>query len=390
MTIPFIYNLRNLRVRTLSTALTFFVVAVVVFVLSVLLSFAAGIRESLAATGSDRVIVVLARGATAESTSIILHEEADRLVQTAGAARDASGSPVISREICVQTSIPRRGTEAAMANVAVRGVDDVAFDVHRTVRIVEGRRPLSGTLEVVVGIAAQQSFANLTVGADIQLGRLENRRFVIVGVFDARGGAQESEIWAPRTIIADAYKRSQFSSVFIPLADGASASQAIEYIEGPAVGLEAKTEAEYYKELSKKTSEIVGLATFLVGIMAIGAIFAVANTMYAAVDGRRREIAMLRILGFGRAAIMLSFAIESLLICIPACLAGLAGSMLLSGTRQDYLSDETWTVLAYELRVTPEIFIGALALAMFVGVAGALAPAVRAARTRVIDALRRA
>ena len=51
MALPLYYNWRNLLARKLSTALTFVVVAVVVFVLALLLSFAAGIRASLVATG---------------------------------------------------------------------------------------------------------------------------------------------------------------------------------------------------------------------------------------------------------------------------------------------------------------------------------------------------
>jgi ABC-type antimicrobial peptide transport system permease subunit len=111
--------------------------------------------------------------------------------------------------------------------------------------------------------------------------------------------------------------------------------------------------------------------------------------MYAAVDGRRREIAMLRTIGFSRGAIMTAFVIESLLICVTACLCGLGASLLVNGARQDFLSDATWTVLAYELRITPSIFLSALAMSALVGVGGAMAPAVRAARTQVIEALRK-
>lgn len=69
------YNWRNLLARPLSTVLTLIVVAAMVFVLSILLAFAAGIRASLVATGSVRNLVVLKPGATAESTSIIRTEE---------------------------------------------------------------------------------------------------------------------------------------------------------------------------------------------------------------------------------------------------------------------------------------------------------------------------
>src|SRR5262245_59833819 len=99
MALPLRYNIRNLFVRKLSTLLTFTVVAVVIAVLAVLLSFAAGIRASLKASGWPENIIVLKPGATAESTSIIQLFEAPRVVQTPGVARNAKGELLISQEI---------------------------------------------------------------------------------------------------------------------------------------------------------------------------------------------------------------------------------------------------------------------------------------------------
>jgi ABC-type lipoprotein release transport system permease subunit len=390
MPLPLYYNWRNLLRRRLSTALTFVVVAVVVFVLSALLAFAAGISASLAASGSSRNILVLKPGATAESTSLLLHQEVARLHQTPGLAREADGAPLLSQELCIQTSIPRRGPNGTLANVAVRGVDEVALKVHSEVRWVEGRMFRAGAMEIVVGKAARDRYANLELGGAVELGRLTNRSLTVVGVFDAAGGALESEIWGPRTLLVDIYAANFSSSVALRLAETADPEEAIKYITGPAVELEARRETDYYKDLSTKTREIVVLAVVLVGIMGVGAAFAVANTMFAAVDGRRREIAMLRTIGFGRGAILAAFLIESLLVSTFACALGLGGSLFLNGSRQDFLSDTTWTVLAYELRVTPAIAASALGVALLVGLIGAAAPAFRASRIRVIEALRKA
>ena len=87
---------------------------------------------------------------------------------------------------------------------------------------------------------------------------------------------------------------------------------------------------------------------------------------------------------------MLSFVIESLMITTAACAAGLGASFFINGSRKDFLSDTTWTVLAYELRITPGILVAAFGLATLVGVGGALAPALKASHMRVIEALRKA
>lgn len=390
MALPLSYNWRNLFVRKLSTGLTFALVSVIVAVLAILLSFAEGIRASLRASGSPRNILVMKTGATAESTSIINPDEVGRLVQAPGIGRSASGELLISPELCVQTSIPRRGPAGNPANVAIRGVDLAALDIHREVRLLEGRMFDPGRLEVIVGRDARDRYAGLELGGKVQMGRVGNREYEVVGIFEAGDGALESEIWAPRTALADAYARRFVSSVVLRLADGADAGPTLAYIRSPAVNLRPKRETEYYEDLSSKTAEIVALTTILISLMAIGAVFAVANTMYAAVDGRRREIAMLRTIGFSRGSIITAFLIESLAVCLLACLCGLAASLSFNGSRQDFLSDATWTVLAYELKLTPAICLAALGLATFVGIVGGLAPALRASRTRIIEALRKA
>lgn len=389
MALPLYYNWRNLLVRKLSTVLTFTLVAVVVAVLAVLLSFAEGIRASLRVSGRSTNVMVMKTGATAESTSIINEEEASRVMQAPGVERNAGGQTLVSRELCVQTTLSR-GDGRGIANVAVRGVDPVAFDVHREVRIVDGRRFSGGELEVIVGRAAKQRYAGLSIGSSLALGRTADRVYRVVGVFEAAGGALESEIWALRTALSDSYIRRMVSSAVLRTASAADAQRAIEYIRGPAVRLQAKLETEYYKDLSSKTRDIVILTTALIGLMAIGAVFAVANTLYASVDNRKREIAMLRTIGFQRGAIMLAFVVESLLVCTTACMAGLGASLLVHGSKQDFLSDTTWTVLAYELQITPRILATAIGLSVAVGVIGAVAPALRASRIRVTEALRKA
>jgi putative ABC transport system permease protein len=395
MALPLSYNWRNLTARRFSTGLTFVVVGIVVFVLAILLSFAAGIKRSLVVSGSRQNVIVLKPGCTSESTSILRPEEARQLIQVPGVARAAEndcnvpvGTPLVSDEISIQASLTR-AADGSVANVAVRGVDSEAFLVHPDVRLARGCLFQPGAREAIVGEAAWQRFAGLELGDEIRLGRRGNHVYRIVGIFRAGGGALESEIWAPRTRVEDSYFRPYLSSVCLRLADPADAPRAVAYINGPTVGLEGRTETAYYDELARKTRDIVALTVTLVTIMACGAVFAVANTMYGAVDNRRREIAMLRTLGFGRGAIVLAFVLEALFVCAAACACGLGASLLFNGSRQDFLSDATWTVLAYELRITPDIVAAALGLALLVGTVGAAGPALRAARTNILQAVRK-
>ena len=103
-------------------------------------------------------------------------------------------------------------------------------------------------------------------------------------MFEAGGGALESEVWAPLTLLADSYERRFSSSALLRISDPKQADQAISYINGPAVNLEGKTETAYYKDLAAKTREIVILTTVLIAIMGIGAVFAVAMVSIQAAE----------------------------------------------------------------------------------------------------------
>ena len=58
------------------------------------------------------------------------------------------------------------------------------------------------------------------------------------------------------------------------------------------------------------------LGFFVCIIMAIGSAFAAMNTMYAAVARRAKEVGTLRVLGFTKGSILLSFFMESLLLSL--------------------------------------------------------------------------
>lgn len=390
MALPLIYNLRNLAVRKLSSALTLTVVAVVVLVLAVLLAYVAGIKATLRAAGWPQNVLLLRPGATAESTSIIPTDDAARVVQAPGIALGRSGEPLISNEVCVQAMFERVGETGHPANVAVRGVDDVSFQVHPEIQIREGRAFRQGAMECIVGKTARDHFAGLGVGRDVVMGRSENRTFQVVGVFESGGSSLESEVLAPRTMVMDAFNRHFISSIVVRLTDAGRVPEAVQYIRGPAVDLDARPETKYYADLAAKTVEIIQLTNILVAIMAIGAAFAVANTMYAAVDGRRREIAMLETIGFSKRAIITAFLTEAVLLCLMGAAIGLGIAFLFNGYREDFLSDMTWTVHAFEMRFTPSVVAISLSVAVAVGLLGALAPALKASRIRLIDALRKA
>jgi putative ABC transport system permease protein len=201
----------------------------------------------------------------------------------------------------------------------------------------------------------------------------------------------ESEIWGYLPSLMNAYNRTMYSSASLLLMDGTDPEKLIEKIKGPAIQLEAQTEGQYWRQQSRNVNTYLLIMRLLVAVMSIAAVFSIANTMFAMVAGRTPEIAMLRTMGYSGRHILTGFVLEAVLLSLTGgvigCLACL-GWLWVVGNTKDMFGATTFTTLAFEIHLTPDTIILALASVTGVGVAGALIPAIRAAGVEVIGALR--
>ena len=392
MALPFSYHWRNLFVRKTTTVLTVLVVAAVVGVLTWIMGLAAALHASLAMASEESKLIVIKRGATAEGNSAIPVDEYNNLSQLTDVAREPrTDEPLLSPEMVVQVSRPRlRDRGKTWGNLALRGVTETAFKVHRNVKPL-GRVFSTGAPEVIVGLSAAQQFAGLGIGDTIDLGSGNNRTYTVVGHFSADGGPAESELWGYLPSLMNAYNRTMYSSAALRLREGADAKRVIQQIEGPAIQLSGQTEAQYWQAQSSTIRTYLGIAYILVGAMSLAAVFSIANTMFSTVAGRTREVAMLRTIGFSGRQIVSGFILESVFLSLlggvlgcMACIAWLA----VIGNTKDMFGASTFTTLAFEIHVTGFTVAAALVNVTLVGVIGSLVPAVRAARVGVVSALR--
>ena len=118
-------------------------------------------------------------------------------------------------------------------------------------------------------------------------------------------------------------------------------------------------------------------------MVALGAVFGGMNTMYSAVAGRRREIGVLRALGYRPRAVLLAFLLESLLISVCGGIIG-----ILLACAMSLLPMELPYTAVSHFGIGGRPVVGALVIAVCVGVVGGCLPAFRAARLKVVDALR--
>ena len=386
MAIPLRYNLRSLVVRWRSTIATALGIALVVAVFVMVMALAQGLAATYISTGDPRNLLVLRKGSTAESSSQITRDEVRQIRYLAGIARDAAGEPIASPEIQVLVQMDRVA-QAGTAQVLMRGLGPVGIELRPHVQIRAGRLFRPGLNECIVSQRIAQRFGHCQIGDRFAGGKAN---WTVVGIFDAAKSAYESEIWVDADEARAAFNRSFYGSILLrPVADAAAIAALTNRIESNRdLSVRVLPETEYYKEQTNTGAPIQFLGRFLAVVMSIGAVFSAMNTMYAAVGARSREIGTLRVLGFKRRAIYVSFLLESVLLALLGGVLGCALALPLNGLTTGTLSWNTFTEVAFEFQITGKLLAKGLAFAIVMGILGGLLPARLAARKPVLDALR--
>jgi putative ABC transport system permease protein len=185
------------------------------------------------------------------------------------------------------------------------------------------------------------------------------------------------------------FDRDNYSSLLIRPKDAASAKSLTTRIDiDKRLSLRAEPEVEYYSKQTMTATPIKILASILGAAMSVGAVFAAMNTMYASVASRTREIGTLRVLGFGRGAVLLSFLFEGAIVSAIGGILGCLMAIPMNGYSTGTIDFQSFAETVFEFRVTPGLMAQGVAFAVTLGVLGSLLPAYRASRLPVISALK--
>ncbi len=384
--VPLSYTLRNLWTRKLTTLLTAGGMALVVFVFAAVQMLDTGLRQTLVATGQPDNIHVTRRAAGAEISSVIDRVQASIVESQPEIALGDDGQRLVSKEAVVLITLPKRGTGFA-TNVTTRGVGAAAYALRPQLRIIEGRMFRQGVSEVIVGSSIAERFEGAAPGSMLRFG---GREWLVVGVFEAKGSAYDSEVWADADQLQRAFRRNAWSVVVARITDPAVLPQLKARLEGdPRLTLDVKAEREFFEDQSKALSNFISyLGLTLSVIFSVGAMIGAMITMYATVANRTGEIGTLRALGFRRRSILLTFLAESLMLGVFGGIAGLMLASLMQFVHISTLNWQSFSELAFTFTLTPRIIIISMAFAVLMGVAGGFLPAVRASRLNIVDALR--
>ncbi len=387
MIIPLRYNLRSLFVRRATTAATAIGIALVVFVLSSALMLSEGVRRTLGSAGKADVAIVLRKGSSAELESGVEDPQV-ALVKAMPGVRRAGAEPAGSGEVVVVIALEKLGA-SGVTNVGVRGVLEAAFTLRPDVRVVAGRRAAPGADEAMVGIRLRGRMKGLDLGQSFELKK--NRPVQVVGVFDDGGSAHESEVWVDREVLRSSFGREgSVSSVRVRLDSPASFEAFRANVEqDKRLGLMAQRETAYYEKQSEGTSLFISVLGSLVAFFfSLGAMIGAMNTMYASIANRQREIGTMRALGFSRTSILFCFLVEAVLLSLAGGALGAVLSLAMGSVRFSMINFASFSEVVFRFEPTPQILAVSLVVSMAMGVLGGFLPAVRAARTSPLAAMR--
>lgn len=383
--VPLKYNLRSLRARKVGSLMTIFGTGMVVWASIFAFGLYGGLENTFGESVSPLDIIVLRQGSTAETASGVSEASGRQILAFDGIATDKEGSPLAAPELVVVCYMPRRDG-SGNTNVTVRGVVPVSRELRNDFKIVKGNDFRPGVREAIVSQALADRFANLKMGEEFLV---QDKPFKVVGYFEAGGGAAESEIWTDQKVLGQVTDRTGgTSSVQLRAVSKDAQQKLIDRITADEqIALKAVTEEEYFAVQAEQSFVIKLLGQIIAFILTLGAMFAVANTMYGAISSRSREIGTLRALGFGRFSILTAFLFESLVLCLLGAGLGILGALALGEIRTGTMGG-TFTEVVFSFNFGPKVLLQGSLLAVLMGLIGGFMPALRAVRMKVVDALR--
>lgn len=421
--VPLRYNLRNLAIRwktTLTTALAF---TAVIGLLVVMLAFVTGMARLTEGAGQPANVMIFSDGATDETFSNLPSSDIADIENQPGIAREGE-RPLASRETymvvnqLIEDAPPGRPSRRFLQ---VRGIDDVAvaatvhdmplypggawFSAAGVEEVPTGQGGAKTTLIQAVlgeGIARElgrdrpaEELANAKDPGRLVPGdtfRLADRTWIVVGIMQSANATFDSEVWAKRSIIAPVLGKDTYTTIVLRADSPQNARRLKDYFntEYKKAAVQAQLETEYFASLSETHKQFMFAIVIVTVFLAVGGVFGVVNTMFAAISQRTADIGVLRMLGFARWQILVSFLMESLLIALVGGLAGCALGMMADGWTANSIVGGHGGGKFVVLRLIVDLnsLAAGMLLALAMGALGGIVPAIFAMLLKPLEALR--
>jgi len=185
---------------------------------------------------------------------------------------------------------------------------------------------------------------------------------------------------------SNAFLRDQISTVTVQLDDPGQASQVAQAIDRLSENSDhetrTQTEQAFMTAFAKQFADVGLIVTSIMGAVFFTLLLLTGNTMTQAVRERIPELAALKTLGFTNRAVLWLVLAESALLLV---IGGVLG-MVLASIAIHVLGVANGGVLPAS-RIPAQTWMAALGLMAVIGVLVGLAPALRAMRLNIVDAL---
>ena len=350
-------------------------------VLVSMLAIGAGARrEAMGNVRADRA-VVLSVGAQGAFGSSIPPDTATLIRELPGIRRNELGKPIAVSQVLVYVQARDRSTGEKIG-FALTGVSPGLTDYAPELRLTSGRQFQPGLREIIASNLCVRSYADFARG---DKRRMRGVEWEVVGNFNMGEAGGICQVFADAEVVRAAFNHDTYNQVSVMLDSPQTFTKLANNLKAnPKMHVDVTREADLTEESMKQFDGMLNFVSYFVGsIMAVAATLGAANSLYAAVDRRRRELATLRALGFSTSPIIASMLSESIVLALPGALLGAGVAwVLFNGLTASPFG------YSFHLAVTAPIVGTGIAWALAMGAVGGLLPAFRAARVPVTTALR--
>lgn len=374
--LPFGYVLRNLTRRGARTGVTLLGLAATAMLVVAMHAFATGMDRAGARSADPAMAFLLGVASEVDLVrSVVPRGSAETAAASVPGVLTVDGERAASIELHIASRVH---DQVAL----LRGVTPAAWLVHRELQITDGREP-AAPFELMVGALAHTRMglppSALAIGSTVQL---ERREFTIVGHFRAPGTMLEAEFWGRLEDVMLATRREDVSCVVLQLQSPEQLGE-VQAFTQRRLDLELTTMSarELLTSLTESLVPILALARWMAVLAIVAGAFACANTMFAAVVARTRELATLRTIGYTPAALAASLVLES---ALTALAGGGLGTMLALWIGDVPLR---YPLGALTLTADVEARLWGLGAALASGLLGGIVPALRAVRLPLVEAI---
>jgi putative ABC transport system permease protein len=349
-------------------------------VLVSMLAMGTGLHSQVLGDVHDDIVLVTSHGAGGFQGSIP-REEANAVRDLPGIARSKDGEPLVGLAFAVPVEARRRVTGRRVFFELAGSTMTFMLMHPEEMHFTGGRMYRPGLHELIASNPCVRQFTGFELGARREV---RGSDWTVVGHFD-QGHNMQCVVVTDADTLMTTFGSNIYSHISVQLASPGDFDLFRKALESnPALHLEAKHQRDMLEENFKQFNALLRFAAYFVGsIVALGATLGAVNSLYSIVDARRRELATLRAIGFGGAAIVAALLCESVLLALPGALLG-------SGLAWLFFHRMAVSPFGYnfELEVTAGLAAIGIAWALAMGLIGGLLPALRAARVPVTTALR--